>query len=128
MSIASAQRKCRLVQGNLAISTNQKRGWELFKGKAKCIECHSFSAAFPFFTDYSFNNTGITGNGLSFEQLRELAGQFTVKPQGQNSGSLVAHAQGFTELGRYLVTKESKDIGAFKTPTRYVLLKRLFLR
>jgi cytochrome c peroxidase len=37
-----------------AITKAQKRGWQLFKDKAKCIECHSFSAASPFFTDFKF--------------------------------------------------------------------------
>ena len=37
--------------------------------------------------------------------------------QTQDSAPLLAHTRGFTELGRYLVTKQPKDIGAFKTPT-----------
>lgn len=45
----------RFIAGDLkAISAAQKRGWELFKGKARCIECHSFSAASAFFTDFNF--------------------------------------------------------------------------
>jgi len=38
-----------------AISTSAKRGFALFRGKAKCIRCHSG----PTFTDSSFHNTGI---------------------------------------------------------------------
>lgn len=107
----------RFITGDVkAISAAQKRGWELFKGKAGCIECHSFSAASPFFTDFNFYNTGITANDLTSEQLRDLARQFA-GPQGQDSASRLAHTQGFAELGRYIVTKELKDIGAFKTPT-----------
>lgn len=37
--------------------------------------------------------------------------------QTNDASALLAHTRGFTELGRYLVTKQSKDIGAFKTPT-----------
>ena len=120
-----------------AITEVQKRGWELFKGKAKCIECHSFSIASPFFTDFKFHNTGIVAKNMNFEQLSGLAKQFAEKERlnsqnkpingmshkagsvGQtlDSAPLLAHTRGFTELGRYLVTKERKDIGAFKTPT-----------
>ena len=101
----------RFIAGDLtAISAAQKRGWELFKGKAGCIECHSFSAASPFFTDFKFYNTGIAANDSSLKQLRDVARQ-------QDSASQLAHTRGYTELGRYLVTKELKDIGAFKTPT-----------
>jgi cytochrome c peroxidase len=50
----------RFITGDdAAITEAQKRGWKLFSGKAKCIECHSFSAASPFFTDFKFHNTGI---------------------------------------------------------------------
>jgi len=98
-----------------AISAAQKRGWELFKGKARCIECHSFSPASPFFTDFKFYNTGIIANDITFAQLRDLARQFAIR--NSDTASLLAHTQGFTELGRNLVTRELKDIGAFKTPT-----------
>jgi len=37
--------------------------------------------------------------------------------QNQDSAPLLAHTQGFSELGRYLVTKQLADIGAFRTPT-----------
>jgi cytochrome c peroxidase len=127
----------RFISGDTnAITEAQKRGWEVFKGKAKCIECHSFSMASPFFTDFKFHNTGIASNDMNFEQLTGLARQIaesetirSIKPikvtndppvsvrQTQGASALLAHAQGFTELGRYLVTKQPKDIGAFKTPT-----------
>jgi cytochrome c peroxidase len=128
----------RFISGDTnAITEAQKRGWEVFKGKANCIECHSFSAASPFFTDFRFHNTGIAANDMNFEQLTGLArkiadsktsssgtkpvnlttNQPASGPQSQHSAPLLAHTQGFTDLGRYLVTKRPKDIGAFKTPT-----------
>ncbi|HUS10583.1 MAG TPA: cytochrome c peroxidase [Pyrinomonadaceae bacterium] len=128
----------RFISGDTnAITEAQKRGWEIFKGKAKCIECHSFSASSPFFTDFRFHNTGIAASDINFEQLTGLARQIAdrktsssvTKPvnittkrsasaqQSQHSAPLLAHIQGFTDLGRYLVTKQPKDIGAFKTPT-----------
>jgi cytochrome c peroxidase len=127
----------RFISGDAnAITDAQKRGWELFKGKAKCIDCHSFSGASPFFTDFKFHNTGIVTNDMNFEQLSGLARRLaesetisSIKPikvtndkpvsalQNQDALTLLAHTQGFTELGRYLVTKQPKDIGGFKTPT-----------
>jgi cytochrome c peroxidase len=113
-----------------AISEAQKRGWELFKGKAKCIECHAFSHVSPFFTDFEFHNTGIVAKDMRSD-LDSLARKLmendnardnrSVLPgldrQAQASASLFAHTKDVTELGRYLVTKQKKDIGAFKTPT-----------
>jgi len=49
----------RFIAGNRnAISAAQKRGWDLFRGKAKCINCHAFSHGSPFFSDFDFHNTG----------------------------------------------------------------------
>jgi cytochrome c peroxidase len=128
----------RFISGDTnAITQAQRRGWVLFRGKAKCIECHSFSTGSPFFTDFKFHNTGIAAKDITFEHLSGLAKQMTdnesissrSKPinltnnlpasvrETQASAPLLAHTQGFSELGRYLVTKQLKDIGAFKTPT-----------
>ena len=113
----------RFISGDAgAINTAQKRGWELFKGKAKCIECHAFNTGSPFFTDFKFHNTGIVAKNLNFERLTELAKQIADQQRSNPSGktqdsALLAHTKEFTELGRYLVTKQPKDLGAYKTPT-----------
>jgi len=122
----------RFISGDAgAISEAQRRGWELFKGKARCIECHTFNRVSPFFTDFKFHNTGILARDMRSEYLAGLAKKLMendrprdnrgVLPvsdrQAQASASLFAHTKDLTELGRYLVTKQEKDIGAFKTPT-----------
>jgi len=66
-----------------ALSDAEKRGWELFKGKAQCTLCHAGQN----FSDSDFHNLGV--------------GIGNAKP----------------DLGRYEVTREDKDRGAFKTPT-----------
>lgn len=96
-----------------AITEAQKRGWNLFSGKAQCIECHSFSAALPFFTDFKFHNTGIGLAASNFDVLAGRARQIT----RQVSAVDLAHKTEFSELGRYLVTRQAADIAAFKTPT-----------
>lgn len=79
----------RFISGDTtAITEAQKRGWELFQNKAQCITCHTFTPASPFFTDFSFHNTG--------------------------AGIEVASV---SEPGRFLVTGLEKDLGAFKTPS-----------
>jgi cytochrome c peroxidase len=97
-----------------AISDLQKQGWELFKGKAKCLDCHTHSAAAPFFTDAKFHNTGIRTKELAFEALSQRADD--IKHLTSNASTL-AHDPQFSDLGRFLVTREAKDLGAFKTPT-----------
>ena len=98
-----------------AITDAQKRGWQLFKGKANCIACHSFSAESPFFTDHKFHNTGITNEELNLESLLD---RLRVKSNvGDAHLNQWAHTKGFSELGRFLITRRQQDMGSFKTPT-----------
>jgi cytochrome c peroxidase len=85
-----------------AISQAQQRGWEIFHGKAQCINCHSFTPAQPFFTDFKFHNTGVAAGNNKFAAMVERA------RHGGESNS---------ELGRFVVSGQRSDIGAFKTPT-----------
>lgn len=96
-----------------ALTEAQKRGWELFKGKAQCIECHTYSSRNPFFTDFKFHNTGVTVADTTLDELVRSFG----KSSKDNSGAVLAHSAGFSELGRFAVTLQHGDIGAFKTPT-----------
>jgi cytochrome c peroxidase len=50
----------RYIAGNQdAISASAKRGFELFRGPAGCINCHTYSKESPFLSDYEFHNTGV---------------------------------------------------------------------
>jgi cytochrome c peroxidase len=109
----------RFISGDTqAITAAQKRGWELFRGKAQCIACHTFAASSPFFTDFKFHNTGIATRDRHFGHLATRAGEIVARSSNkQRALDLLAHTDGFSELGRFLVTKQAKDIGAFKTPS-----------
>lgn len=97
-----------------AISDSAKRGFVLFQGKARCIACHEFTNAAPHFTDNKFHNIGVATKG-NFEQLAREA-QSTAGKASEQQATL-AHQPGFEALGRWIVTRRLKDIGAFKTPT-----------
>jgi cytochrome c peroxidase len=99
-----------------AISEAQRRGWELFKGKARCITCHEFTESSPFFTDQKFHNTG--AGETNHDPLVNLARQKLANGLTRESAAnVLAHEDGVSELGRYNVTWQQADIGAFKTPT-----------
>ena len=101
----------RFVAGDQkAINESAKRGWELYNGKARCNNCHGYVASFPLFTDELFHNIGVAAQNVNF---KELAQNVAANP---DSFTDLAHTEGVTELGRFIVTKEYKDIGAFKTP------------
>jgi cytochrome c peroxidase len=109
----------RFISGETnAMTQAQRRGWELFKGKAKCIECHSFSSASPFFTDFKFHNTGIGANDQTFELLSRHANEIILNaPNLMTDPHTLARKGELSGLGRFLVTKQSEDIAAFKTPS-----------
>lgn len=101
-----------------ALTEAQKRGWKLFQHKARCITCHTFAASSPFFTDGGFHNTGVAAAGINFGQAVGRTSMIA-SPRlsgGTNPGDL-AHSEGAADLGRYLMTKRLRDVGAFKTPT-----------
>jgi cytochrome c peroxidase len=100
----------RFIAGDTkAISAAAQRGWELFNGKARCNTCHGHVGAFPLFTDEQYHNIGVAAKEVSFE---DLARQVQQHPERLDK---LTHATGVNQLGRFLVTKEQKDIGAFKT-------------
>jgi cytochrome c peroxidase len=101
----------RFIAGDAsAIPEAAKRGWELYNGKARCNNCHGHVAAFPLFTDELFHNIGVAAKDVNF---KALAGKVQAHPEDLQK---LAHEEGINQLGRFIVTKEYKDIGAFKTP------------
>ena len=98
-----------------AISDAAKRGWELFNGKARCNTCHGHIDVVPTFADNKYHNIGVGAKQRDFSTLAREAQQAMQKgdPHVLDELALKPH---FSELGRFLITKEQKDMGAFKTP------------
>jgi cytochrome c peroxidase len=98
-----------------ALSASAQRGLELFNGKARCVSCHMINSSNPLGTDNLFHNIGVSARRQNFEAL---AGQaLGVLKDGENTEALdkLAIETDMSELGRFLVTKQRQDIGAFKT-------------
>ena len=91
-----------------ALSESAQRGWELWNGKARCNTCHPFGEATPNFSDNKFHNIGVAAKGRDFAGLARRAA-------GAGDPQELAFDPDFTELGRFVVTRQPKDIGAFKT-------------
>ncbi|HXF05156.1 MAG TPA: cytochrome c peroxidase [Blastocatellia bacterium] len=110
----------RFIAGDkTAISEAAQRGWALFQGKARCITCHEFNASSPFFTDFKYHNIGIGMKATkNFETLaRQIQSMAQAGTLTQAAIDKLALSEGFSELGRFLVTRQPKDLGAFKTST-----------
>lgn len=93
-----------------AMSEKAQRGWELWNGKARCNTCHPFGDSTPNFSDNKFHNIGVAAKAKDFVALSRKAAA------AATDASALAFDTDFTELGRFLVTKQPKDLGAFKTP------------
>jgi cytochrome c peroxidase len=70
-----------------ALNPLARRGLEVFRGKGGCALCHPIGPDSALFTDNNFHNLGV----------------------GMDRPS--------PDLGRYHVTRQEKDKGAFKTPS-----------
>ncbi len=107
----------RFLAGNpQAISDQAQRGWALFQGKGRCSSCHAFNAVSPLFSDQKFHNIGIAAHKQNFAELaRKALGILKVGDTKQIDE--LALQTSYSELGRFLVTKNPADIGAFKSET-----------
>ncbi len=113
---SSASPYDRYVAGRAdALSPAAKAGLALFDGKARCAVCH----AGPTFSDGKFYALGVPQNTEIFaDPLRHITFRRFLRTLGvPNYRNL------FEDVGRYAVTKDKADWGAFRTaPLREVAL------
>jgi len=102
-----------------AISESAKRGFDLFRGKGKCVVCHTVNDDFALFTDNKLHNTGIGWN-VSMRKEPETKkvlvapGQYiTVK---QDIIDSVGHKP-IGDLGHYEITQDPADRWHYRTPS-----------
>jgi cytochrome c peroxidase len=101
-----------------AIDASAKRGWNLFRGQARCNKCHQFTDTTRIpttFTDDTFHNIGV---GIVRHNVVALARQAEqlVKQGDTAAVDIAAIASPMSALGRYLVTRSQSDIASFKSP------------
>jgi cytochrome c peroxidase len=96
-----------------ALSSQAARGFELFKGKAGCIQCHHG----PLLSDGKYHALGVPENpDIVNTPLRHL----TMRRQFGYIG-VPNYETVKVDLGRYTITKDPADRGRFKTaPLREV--------
>jgi cytochrome c peroxidase len=106
----------RFVAGNLtAINDDAKAGWVLYNGKGRCNSCHQISSSSPIGTDNRFHNIGVAARHRDFEALAKKGLQALAKDASQDAIDRLALQTDLSELGRFVVTRNRSDIGAFKS-------------
>jgi cytochrome c peroxidase len=98
-----------------AISASALRGLDLFNGKARCVSCHMLNSSNPLGTDNLFHNIGVSARKQNFEDLAQKGLAAIQANSDQQTLDKLALQTDLTELGRFLVSRERQDIGAFKT-------------
>lgn len=98
-----------------AISRDAQAGWALFNGKARCTSCHQMSSSNPAGTDSRFHNIGVSARHQNFEQLAKQGLEALKKDSSKETIDKLALQTNLSELGRFVVTRNRSDIGAFKT-------------
>ena len=98
-----------------AISPAAQRGLALFNGKARCVSCHMINSSNPLGTDNLFHNIGVSARTQNFEALAGKA--LAALDANGNVAQLdkLALETDMSELGRFMITRNRSDIGAFKT-------------
>ena len=99
-----------------ALDDQQKRGWSIFNGKGRCMSCHGVNPVQPMFSDNRFHNIGVSAHNKDFVGLARKG--LAIIAQGGNANEEIdklAIQTDMSELGRFLVTKQPHDIGAFRT-------------
>jgi cytochrome c peroxidase len=102
-----------------AMSPAAVRGLAVFMAWGRCVVCHPIEPSSAIFTDNRFHNIGVGINRFP-RQLEALAtgadggsrkdGHSNKKSKHDTPASLTS------ELGRFAVTRNMDDLGAFKTP------------
>ena len=100
-----------------AMSKSAVRGFEVFLGQGRCVSCHTISQTHALFTDSRFYNLGVGFSRIE-KDVKELATAFSKAKQTATEIDIaVLSNQNTSELGRFVVSDEWRDMGAFKTPT-----------
>ena len=98
-----------------AISDSAKRGWSIFNGKGRCMSCHGWNPTQPLFTDMKFHNIGVSAHKSDFVPLAHKALDSLASGATSEDIDKLAIGTDMSGLGRFLVTKQPHDIGAFRT-------------
>jgi len=99
-----------------AISPQARAGWELFNGKGRCMTCHPMNPSNPLGTDNRFHNVGVSARHQDFEALAKKAVAALAEDPSEQKLDELAVGTDLGEMGRFMVTHNRADMGAFRTP------------
>jgi len=100
-----------------ALTDQQKRGFDLFVNKGRCVSCHVVEQNTAVFTDNRFHNIGVGINNVQ-NDVPALAGEFLkAKATLAEVDVKVLGDKRTSELGRFAISRNFEGLGGFKTST-----------
>ena len=100
-----------------ALTDQQKRGFDLFVNKGRCVSCHVVEQNTALFTDNRFHNIGVGINAVQ-NDVPALAGEFLkAKATLAEVDKKVLGDKRTSELGRFAISRSFEGLGGFKTST-----------
>jgi cytochrome c peroxidase len=105
----------RHLAGEKPLSEQELRGLVLYEGKARCAGCHPLHPASPLGTDNAYHNIGVAARTQDFESLAVRALGALSRDASEKALDELALGTDLSELGRFMVTRNFADVGAFKT-------------
>ena len=106
-----------------AISSDAKKGFEIFTGKGTCVTCHTVGEDYSLFTDEKLHNTGI---GFTASMYVEPPRKKVILAPGlvidvdtssYRDNSAFKDEISPNDLGLYTVTQDPNDRWKFRTPS-----------
>jgi cytochrome c peroxidase len=103
--------------GRAGLNPDERAGLSLFDGKAGCSQCHLLQGPHPTFTDELFHHTGVGYDRIAGNIAPLIAKLNSPAVRSQALGHILLTNQDVSELGRFAVTQQPVDLGAFRTPS-----------
>jgi len=104
-------------RSRVSLPLEAEQGRKLFDGVAECSSCHTSTGASARFSDNEFHHSGI-GNISQSERLPQLVQVVTHENLSSTAlGPKVLTDADWSSLGRFVVSHQPNDIGAFRTPS-----------
>lgn len=106
------------VAGNTAaLTTAERRGLDVFRGKAECSSCHALEAAPAAFTDNQFHHSNVGMDRMAGQVGTTIESFKTKREQGVPLAALVLSDPDIAALGRFAISGQGNDLAAYRTPT-----------
>lgn len=91
-----------------ALSSEQKEGYALFRGKAGCVACHNG----PLGSDGKLHKTGVPENPAAMaEPLRAIS-----MLRHYSTSGMPNYMNARADVGLFAISKDPRDVGKFATP------------